>query len=258
MRRGDPHTARPIRRPAMRIDKLISECGLASRKEAAAAAKRGLVSVNGKPVKDLSAHIDPEKDAVVFAGEPVVYRKFLYLMLNKPAGYVSATEDSRFPYVVELLPPVYQRIGLFPVGRLDKDTVGLMILTNNGQLAHDLLSPRHHVEKRYRFTCEAPLSPDAEERVAAGLPIDGYVCKEATLLPDADRRGGIIVLTEGKYHQIKRMLEALDNRITSLERISFAGIPLDPALPRGAFRPLTAEEETLLTTRPDGSRRANT
>ena len=126
---------------------------------------------------------------------------------------------------------------------LDRDTTGLMILTNNGPLAHALLSPKHHVQKEYRFCAEHPLSPDAEARFAEGITLDGgELCKSARLISDADRMGGVIVLTEGKYHQIKRMLEAIDNRILRLERIRFGTIPLDPALARGEFRELTAEE----------------
>ena len=231
----------------MRIDKFLSECGLCTRRESAIFAKRGEILVNGKPAKRADAHIDPEADTVVLRGETVVFRKFTYVMLNKPEGYVSATEDKRLPYVTELLPEQYRRMELFPVGRLDKDTVGLMLLTNDGQLAHALLSPKHHVEKEYRFTAREPLAPDAEERFRSGLVIDGgYVCKSAGLLSDCDRMGGVITLTEGKYHQIKRMLEAIDNRVVTLERISFGGIALDKSLSRGEWRLLSDEEISLL------------
>ena len=231
----------------MRIDKFLSECGLASRKESAKAAKSGGITVNGAVVKDTSKHIDPEKDSVTFLGRAVEYHRFVYILLNKPEGYVSATEDKAHPFVTELLPEEYRRMGLFPVGRLDKDTVGLMILTNDGPSAHRLLSPRHHVEKEYRFTCKVPLAPDAERIYAEGITLaDGYECKSARLLADADRMGGRITLTEGKYHQIKRMLGAIDNRILTLERIRFGGISLDGSLERGAWRLLTAEEERAL------------
>ena len=131
----------------MRIDKFISEMGLASRKEAAIAAKRGQLLVDGIPEKDTSKHIDPERQRVTFIGREVLYRRYTYVMLNKPEGYVSATEDSRLPVVTELLPDELRKQELFPMGRLDRDTVGLMILTNNGALSHTLLSPRRHVEK---------------------------------------------------------------------------------------------------------------
>ncbi len=232
----------------MRIDKFLSECGLASRKESAKAAKCGGITVNGTVVKDASLHIDPEKDTVTFLGKRVEYRRFVYILLNKPEGYVSATEDKLHPFVTELLPEEYRRMGLFPVGRLDKDTTGLMLLTNDGQNAHRLLSPKHHVEKEYRFTCKVPLSPDAERIFSEGITLsDGYECKSAVLLSDANRMGGRITLTEGKYHQIKRMLGAIDNRILTLERIRFATLSLSEQLPRGAWRMLTeAEVQALL------------
>ncbi len=227
----------------MRIDRFISENGLASRKETAAAAKRGLLLVDGVAVKDVSKHIDPEKQLVTFMGREVVYRRYTYIMLNKPEGYVSATEDKSLPYITELLPEELRRRELFPVGRLDRDTVGLMLLTNNGALAHSLLSPKRHVEKRYRFTAAEPLAEGAEQLFLEGVTLrDGYECKSAILLPDEDRCGGIITLTEGKYHQIKRMVASLGNKVTSLERISFAELTLDTALARGEWRFLTADE----------------
>ncbi len=231
----------------MRIDKFISDSGLASRKEASAAAKRGLLLVDGAPVKDTSKHIDPEKQTVTFMGKDITYRKFTYIMLNKPEGYVSATDDRSLPFVTELLPPELRKIELFPVGRLDKDTVGLMILTNNGVLAHSLLSPRHHVEKEYRFECAEPLPKNAEELFKNGVMLrDGYECKSAVLRSDPDRLGGYITLTEGKYHQIKRMIASLGNRVTALERVRFASITLDASLARGEWRYLTSVEEAAL------------
>ena len=157
----------------MRIDKLISSMGIATRREIAQNAKRGLVLVDGVPVRDPSRHIDPETNVVSYLGEVLTYREFVYIMLNKPEGYVSATDDPRLPYVLELLPERYRKMGLFPVGRLDRDTTGLMILTNNGPLSHALLSPKHHVQKEYRFCAEHPLSPDAEARFAEGIILDG-------------------------------------------------------------------------------------
>ena len=231
----------------MRIDKFISECGIASRKEAARAAKAGLVRVDGEVVRDLSAHIDPEKQSVSFQGSLIEYRRFTYVMLNKPDGYVSATEDSRLPVVTELLPKEFQKMELFPVGRLDRDTVGLMILTNDGALAHTVLSPKKHVTKEYRFECAEPLAKDAEAAFKNGITLaDGYECKSAGLVLDEGRTSGIIALTEGKYHQIKRMLGAMNNRITYLERISFGGIALDTALSRGEWRLLSDDEIALL------------
>ena len=168
-------------------------------------------------------------------------------MLNKPTGYVSATEDTRLPYVTELLSDELQRMELFPVGRLDRDTVGMMILTNNGKLAHSLLTPKRHVTKEYYFKAAEPLKEGAEELFSRGIVLaDGYECKSAALRSDADRMGGVITLTEGKYHQIKRMVASLDNAVVFLERISFAGIPLDRSLARGEWRMLTKEEIMLI------------
>ena len=231
----------------MRIDKLLSELGIASRKEAARVAKSGGVIVDGVPVKDLSKHIDPDRSRVVYLGREVTYQKFTYVMLNKPTGYVSATDDKSLPYVTELLPEELRRRELFPVGRLDRDTVGLMILTNNGVLAHSLLSPKHHVEKEYYFTAAEPLDADAERDFREGITLaDGYECKPAGLVLSEDRRERRITLTEGKYHQIKRMIASRSNRVTSLERISFGSIRLDPSLSRGEWRYLTDEEIAVL------------
>lgn len=231
----------------MRIDKFISDAGLATRREAAKIAKAGGILIDGEAVKDTSKHIDPEKCRVTFLGKDVVYRKYTYVMLNKPEGYVSATEDSRLPVVTELLSDELRRIELFPVGRLDRDTTGLMILTNNGQLAHSLLSPKRHVEKEYFFTAKEPLREGAEREFENGVTLaDGYECKSAVLSLSPDRTSGKITLTEGKYHQIKRMIAAESNRVVTLRRISFGGIPLDENLAPGEWRYLTDEEINIL------------
>jgi len=231
----------------MRIDKLLSELGLCTRREAAKIAKSGGILIDGIPERDASRHIDPEKSRVTLLGREVVYQKYTYVMLNKPEGYVSATDDRSLPYVTELLPEELRRRELFPVGRLDRDTVGLMILTNNGPLAHSLLSPKHHVKKEYYFTSAEPLDREAEAAFKSGITLaDGYECKPAELYLEESRREGRIVLTEGKYHQIKRMIASRDNRVTALERISFGGIELDRSLSRGQWRYLTGEEIDLL------------
>ena len=231
----------------MRIDKFLSDMGLATRSEARTACKAGLVLIDGIPARDSSSHIDPDRQAVVFRGRAVSYRKYTYVMLNKPEGYVSATEDSRLPVVTELLDTELRKMELFPVGRLDKDTTGLMILTNNGPLAHRLLSPKHHVSKVYRFTSAEPMMDGVEDYFRNGAVLaDGYECKSADIVLDSDRMGGFITLTEGKYHQIKRMVASTSNRVVTLERISFAGIGLDRTLARSEYRLLTDEEITLL------------
>ena len=168
-------------------------------------------------------------------------------MLNKPEGYVSATEDSKLPVVTELLDGELRKMELFPVGRLDRDTTGLMILTNNGPLAHRVLSPKHHVPKVYRFTAAEPMREGVEAEFLGGVTLaDGYECKSAIIELDADRMGGLITLTEGKYHQIKRMVASTHNRVVTLERISFGGIRLDTNLARGEYRLLTTDEIALL------------
>ena len=231
----------------MRIDKFISDSGVASRRDAARVARSGGVTVDGVAVKDLSKHIDPEKCRVVYLGREISYSRFTYVMLNKPEGYVSATEDKSLPYVTELLPEELRRRDLFPVGRLDRDTVGLMILTNNGPLAHSLLSPKHHVEKEYFFRAAEPLRAGCEEIFREGVTLaDGYECKSAVLTLSEDRTEGRIILTEGKYHQIKRMIASMDNKVVFLERIRFSDIPLDEGLARGEWRYLTDEEIRIL------------
>ena len=230
---------------SVRLDRLLSECGLASRSEAARACRAGQVTVNGAVVRRSDLHVSPETDAVVFCGRPVLYRRFVYLMLNKPAGYVSATEDGGSAVVTDLLPEEYRRMGLFPCGRLDKYTLGLMLLTNNGPLAHRLLAPKSHVTKSYAFTVSAPLGQREAAMLEAGVDIGGYVtrpCRVELTGPDC----GIITITEGKYHQIKRMMEQVGVRVTALERLTFGPLALDPALERGQWRPLTPEEEAAL------------
>lgn len=231
----------------MRLDKFLVSTGKISRSDAGRAARGGKVTVNGIVEKKADRHIDPDVDVITLHGERIVYRRYTYIMLNKPAGFVSATEDGRDPTVLTLLPEEHQRIGLFPCGRLDKYTLGLMLLTNDGELSHRLLSPRHHVEKRYAYTCKLPLLPEEIEQLERGIELeDGYITKPARLMTEPGSRGGIIVLTEGKYHQIKRMFEAVGNKIETLERVTFGPLSLDPSLDRGEWRYLTDEEVSLL------------
>ena len=228
----------------MRLDRMLTSTGLLSRSEAAKAARGGRLTVNDKVIRDATLHIDPERDIVKLDGEIVVYRKFHYIMLNKPKGYVSATEDGRDPTVLELLPEQLQRLDLFPCGRLDKNTLGLMLLTDNGELAHRLLSPRRHVTKEYRFECRREVSDAEKEELESGITLaDGYTTLECEIELDEDRLRGLIRLHEGKYHQIKRMFGAAgDNRIIYLERVSFGPLKLDPTLGRGEWRYLTDDE----------------
>ena len=226
----------------MRIDKYLSECGLASRTEAAKAARAGLITVNGAVIVKADLHIAPETDRVTYKGEAVTYRKFTFVMLNKPSGYLSSTEDGNGATVMELLPKEFFKMGLFPCGRLDKDTTGLLIMTNDGETAHKLLSPKHHVPKTYAFQCASPLTEADKTALEVGVNIGGYVTKTASLTTEESGRAGTITITEGKFHQIKRMFEAVDNKITRLERTIFNKIPLDPSLPLSNWRYLTSEE----------------
>lgn len=224
----------------MRLDKFLSETKTLSRTESAKAVKQGAIAVNGVIAKKTNLAVDPEKDRVTVNGRIIEYNKYRYIMLNKPQGYVSATDDKSAPYVTQLLSEELQKFELFPVGRLDKYTVGLMILTDDGQLAHRVLSPKHHAEKVYYFRCEKPL--ERIEELEAGVHIEGgYLTKPCKVKRISDNEGEI-TLTEGKYHQIKQMLYAVGNKITYLERISFADIPLDPSLERGEWRLLSEDE----------------
>lgn len=231
----------------MRLDKFLSVTATATRRETAKAVRAGGVTVNGGVAKKADVQIDPERDAVCFFGKPVMYKQFRYVLLNKPDGYISATEDGRDPTVLELLPPLYTDLGLFPCGRLDKHTLGLMLLTNDGDTAHRLLSPRHHVKKQYRFRVKFPLNGVDCARFRDGVTLeDGYETKPAEIELNEDMRSGTVTLIEGKYHQIKRMMEALHNQITHLERVSFGPLTLPDSLARGEWRELTPEEEAAL------------
>ncbi len=231
----------------MRLDRFLSDMGVLSRSECKRAVRAGAVTVNGITVQKSDTAIDPDRDCVAFKGEIIPYERFTYIMLNKPKGYISATDDKKKQTVLELLEPRLAARELFPCGRLDIDTTGLLILTNDGALAHALLSPKHHAEKVYRFECDAPLPADSPKRVREGLVLDdGYECLSAELCLDEGGRSGTITLREGKFHQIKRMAHTLGAEITELERISFGGVALDLSLGRGEYRPLYPEETALL------------
>ncbi len=230
----------------MRIDKFLSEMGICSRSECRKATKGGAVTVNGIAVKAADMHIDPDKDKITFFGQEITYKKFTYIMLNKPEGYVSATEDLREKTVLSLLGEREQKLGLFPCGRLDKNTLGLLILTNDGELCHRLLSPKSHVAKVYFFRAERKVTEEDKCRLESGVSLDGEITKPASVTLDGDAMSGRLTITEGKFHQVKRMLEAVCNKVTYLERVEFAGLPLDTALDRGEWRELTPAEEEIL------------
>ena len=232
-----------VRRGTVRLDKFLVATGCCTRSVAKKQVRAGAVTVNGRAPSTSDINIDPELDRVTYCGKTVVYRKYTYIMLNKPEGVVSATEDGKDRTVLDLLPPDVRTRGMFPCGRLDKNTLGLMLLTDNGELAHRLLSPKSHVEKTYRFKSKFPVSEEDARRFENGLTLeDGYETKPARIALETGGDGGLITLVEGKYHQIKRMLEALDNKITYLERISFGPLTLDGTLERGEWRYLTEDE----------------
>ena len=227
----------------MRIDKFLSNMGIASRTESSKAARQGMILVNGAAVKKADAHIDPNKDVITYCGRVIEYRKYTYILMNKPDGVVSATEDGRDKTVIDLLPEELQKLNLFPCGRLDKHTLGLVMLTDDGDLAHRLLSPKHHVEKKYYFECKYPLKEEEIVYLQKGATLeDGYITKPSQIELFENGKSGHITLVEGKYHQIKRMLESVNNKITYLERITFGPLVLDTTLARGQWRFLTEDE----------------
>ena len=228
----------------MRLDKLLTELGKSSRSEGGKLIRSGKVTVNGEIIKKPDYKIDPENDEVSLFGEILTYKRYTYIMLNKPDGYVSATDDEKEKTVLDLLDPEDRRRGLFPCGRLDKNTLGLVILTNDGDGAHRVLSPKHHVEKIYKFISRDPVSENDIKSLEAGVDIGGYLTKPCRVKMISECEGEI-TLIEGKYHQIKRMLEAVNNKIVYLERITFGNIQLDPSLGRGEWRYLTPDEEEI-------------
>lgn len=229
----------------MRLDKLLANMGYGSRKEVKQLLKQKAVSVDGAYVKDAALHVDPEQQIVSVFGERVVYTEFVYFMMNKPPGVISATEDLRDETVIDLLEPLHQHFQPFPVGRLDKDTEGLLLLTNDGVLAHNLLSPKKHVPKVYFAQIEGVVTEEDAEKFANGVELDdGYVTKPGKLviLKSAQLSEIELTIQEGKFHQVKRMFEAVGKRVTYLKRISMGSLILDENLALGEYRELTTEE----------------
>lgn len=229
-----------------RLDKLLAGTGKWSRREVKALVRQGLVRVDGRLAASAEDKLDPATAIVTVAGETISLCRFTYVMLHKPAGVLTATEDRKQPTVLDLLPPELRRIGLAPVGRLDKDTEGLLLLTNDGELAHRLLSPKYHVDKRYLARVDGELSAADAEAFARGMTLgDGLECLPAGLevLPD---RVCVVTLREGKFHQVKRMLAARGAPVLYLKRLSMGPLTLDDSLAAGAYRLLRAEEISAL------------
>lgn len=226
----------------MRLDKLIADCGLASRREIKQMIKSGRVEVNGITAASPEQKLDPELSTVEVDGEKISYAKYRYYMLNKPAGVLSATDDGKQKTVLDLVTPEMRKTELFPVGRLDKDTTGLLLLTNDGDFAHWIISPKSGIVKTYHAVTEGTVNDEDIMAFKDGVTLaDGTKClpAELSLLPDGSC---LVKVMEGKYHQVKRMLASRDKPVTELERISIGSVGLDNSLKRGEFRELTQDE----------------
>ncbi|GGH15986.1 pseudouridine synthase [Paenibacillus segetis] len=235
----------------LRIDKILGHLGYGSRADIKKMVKQGRIFHNGIVVKDSGLQSNPYNDVIEVDGEPVVYREFIYIMLHKPPGVISATEDSRDRTVLDLLPQNLRVFSPFPVGRLDKDTEGLLLLTNDGQLAHDLLSPRKHVPKTYEADVLGDVGEREVELFKQGVELDdGYVTLPASLkvLERLLQEDGSVLsrisltISEGKFHQVKRMFQAVGSKVIYLKRVSMGPLALDESLSLGAFRELTESE----------------
>ncbi len=239
----------------MRLDKLLSNMGAGSRKEVKLLLKAGAIQVDGEIVRDPKQHVDVETQQVLMYGEPVTYQKYIYLMMNKPPGVISATEDKRDETVIDLLFEDVTYFKPFPVGRLDKDTEGLLLLTNDGSFNHALMSPKKHVEKTYYAEVTGVLTQEDIEAVAAGVTLeDGYRAKPGKLviLSTTETDSTLeLTITEGKFHQVKRMVLALGKEVTFLKRRSIGRLELDPALALGDYRELTPAELSLFDWQPE-------
>lgn len=224
-----------------RLDKTLSGMGLGSRKQVRDIIRAGRVRVDGAVATDPGVLVRPESQALALDGEALSYQREHYVMLHKPAGLVTAADDPRLPTVMSLLPPLYPAAGVMPVGRLDRDTTGLLLLTNQGQLAHRLLSPKRHVDKVYWVQVDAPLDARDVLAFAQGLQLSDFTAKPAAL-QILDKTTARLTLTEGKFHQVKRMMAACGKQVLALHRVSFGPLRLEEGLAPGAFRPLSNEE----------------
>ncbi len=235
----------------MRLDKYLADCGVGTRSEIKKLIKNGNVLVSGENKIKADMHIEPNSAEVWVFGAKLCYKKFIYLMLNKPQGYVSATWDKKLPTVLDLVPEEYLHYEPFPVGRLDIDTEGLCLLTNDGQLAHRILSPAKHIPKTYEAIIDKEVCDDDIREFTSGVILDdGYKTKPAVLeISPKDNKHIWVTITEGKFHQVKRMFEAVGKRVVYLKRVSMNKLCLDEKLEIGEIRELTEEEIMLLETR---------
>lgn len=248
LRVGGGHKMENQRKKQARIDKVLGNLGIGSRSEIKKMAKQGRITINAKVVKDSGTQCDPERDQIQVDGSDIIYREFIYLMLHKPAGVISATEDKFDKTVLDLVSPQHQVFAPFPVGRLDKDTEGLLLLTNDGQLAHDLLSPRKHVPKIYEAEVEGTLHHEHIELFKRGVTLeDGYVTMPAslTIVEQGDEKSHnriSLTISEGKFHQVKRMFQAIGCEVVYLKRVAMGNLRLDETLLKGKYRELTEGE----------------
>ena len=232
----------------MRLDKYLSACGFGTRSEVKKIIKQGLVTVDGEASRDQGMHVEPGANAVECNGEAAVYREHVYVMLHKPAGVVSATGDRWHDTVLDLLDGAYPERELFPVGRLDRDATGLLLLTDDGALAHELLSPKKHVEKVYEALLDKPVDQADMDAFINGIKLEDFTAKPAKL----EGMGGskaMVALTEGKFHEVKRMFEARGKNVLELKRTAMGSLLLDDSLKPGEWRELTQEEEKALKQR---------
>ena len=224
----------------MRLDKLLANEGYGTRKEVKKLIKDGLVSINGEIIFKDDFKVDEENDSIIINGEKLNYEKFSYYIMNKPQGYVCANIDNLYPTVFELMPDDYKE-GLFTVGRLDQDTEGLLLITNDGLLSHQLLSSKYHVSKKYYFKFEGTLNDKDIKKLEDGLEIDDYITKPAKYEKISNNEG-YLTIEEGKYHQVKKMLEKVNCKIIFLKRVSFGPIELKNDLPLGKYKKLEKNE----------------
>ncbi len=232
----------------MRLDKMLSDSGIGARREIKQIIKKGEIMVDGVVVKDASMHIDPYKNKVCHLGREIVYEKYIYLMMNKPEGYISATEDKYQKTVLDLVPDMYLHFDLFPAGRLDIDTEGMLILTNDGDTAHKMLSPKKHVQKEYYVRVEGKLTEDDVKAFEQGLDLGDFITQPSKLdiVSASDISEAKVIICEGKFHQVKRMFEKVGKKVVYLKRIRMGSLYLDDNLALGECKKLNDEEITKL------------
>ncbi len=230
----------------MRLDKLLSSTGEFSRNEAKALIKSGTVLIGDRPARSGDEKIDPTANLITVNGKPIGYSEHHYIMMNKPSGYLSATEDSMDKTVLDLMDKKYKKLGLFPAGRLDKDTEGLLILTDDGDFCHNIITPGKKVPKVYFAEVFGQLAENHIKMFEEGIILgDGYKCRQGKLevLPDSDGSKCLITIEEGKFHQVKRMVAACNCQVVYLKRLKIGGLALDSELAPGEYRDLTSEEK---------------